>query len=104
MRRSSGAQLTTSEVAGIRASSTPISGTNAIVSATQLASAQPTADELAGLHAAGIAITATNPPVTQKELGMNAYTTVTKTADDTTLSLTGVASRTKYVGDTRDCV
>lgn len=105
MRRSSGgAQLTTSEVAGIRASSTPISGTNAIVSATQLASAQPTADELAGLHAAGIAITATNPPVTQKELGMNAYTTVTKTADDTTFSLTGVASRTKYVGDTRNCV
>ena len=104
MRRSSGAQLTTSEVAGIRASSTPISGTNAIVSATQLASSLPTADQLAGIQAAGIAITATNPPVTQKELGMNAYTTVTKTADDTTFSLTGVASRTKYVGDARDCV
>lgn len=104
MRRSSGAQLTTGEVAGIRASSTPISGTNPIVSTTQLASAQLTADELAGLHAAGIAITATNPPVTQKELGMNAYTIVTKTADDTAFSLTGVASRTKYVGDTRDCV
>ena len=104
MRRSSGAQLTTSEVTGIRASSTPISGTNPIVSTTQLTAAQPTADELAGLHAAGIPIAATNPPVTQKELGMNAYTSVTKTADDTAFSLTGVASRTKYIGDTRDCV